>query len=530
MGRHGTPDSDIDAAGAQPRPWHADSWDAAIGVNTEDSLYASGFTTAPDTYYQPVNDWSGVYTATPAETYAQAPASSGYYDYETYQAPQAQVAYQQPQPAQQLDQSYYESVYAAYAQPEPQPLPEVAPQPSTPTWDGPGWQDPYAPTSFYGEPQTYVDETPAAPAAPQQYYYGGYTEPEVSFHHPEFDTGQFEAVYAAPGSTEAEYDLLPDGGNTAYSDEYTDEYTDEYAEGESYDAEYGDDYEYDLDYDEEVAYEAEGYDYDDPEEAPVRSRSRSGAVPPSGRSGVRTAVRPSGASVRRRTLSTLTTAPAAVVGVAAVAVAAVGGLRLPGHTETTASDAPAPTSGLEQNLLQMRAASANLAGRASRAEQRTELSQQQALERQRLAEMAPRYYLPVADYMLTAGFGDSGARWSSLHTGQDFAVATGTRVVAVADGTVTDTGWAGAFGYRVVITHADGSQTWYCHLSYMKVRSGPVKAGQVIAYSGDTGNSTGPHLHFEYHPPGVPDPMTGVAGATTAVDPMPFLRSHGLVP
>jgi murein DD-endopeptidase MepM/ murein hydrolase activator NlpD len=224
-------------------------------------------------------------------------------------------------------------------------------------------------------------------------------------------------------------------------------------------------------------------------------------------------------------------APAAVVGVAAVAVAAVGGLRLPSsHAEAATADPAVPTSGLEQNLLQMRAASASLADRATRSEQRTELAQQQALERQRLAEMAPKYFLPVSDYMLTAGFGDSGARWSSLHTGQDFAVANGSRVVAVADGVVTDTGYAGAFGYRIVLTHPDGSQTWYCHLSYIRVKSGPVKAGQLIAYSGDTGNSTGPHLHFEYHPPGTADPMTGVAGATTAIDPMPWLRSHGLVP
>jgi murein DD-endopeptidase MepM/ murein hydrolase activator NlpD len=232
-------------------------------------------------------------------------------------------------------------------------------------------------------------------------------------------------------------------------------------------------------------------------------------------------------------LHAITSTPAAVVGVAAVAVAAVGGLRLPsGHTETAADTAPAvpTTNALEQNLLQMRAASANLADRATRSEQRSELAQQQALEKQRLAEMAPKYFLPVQDPILTAGFGDAGARWANLHTGQDFAVPSGTKVVSVTDGTVLEAGWANAFGYRMIIQHPDGSQTWYCHLSVMKVRSGKVVAGQVIALSGDTGNSTGPHLHFEYHPPGTADPMNGVPGATAAVDPIPFLRSHGLLP
>ena len=152
------------------------------------------------------------------------------------------------------------------------------------------------------------------------------------------------------------------------------------------------------------------------------------------------------------------------------------------------------------------------------------------MEKQRLAEMSQKFFLPVQDYILTAGFGQSGDRWMNLHTGQDFAVPVGTKVVAVTDGTVIESGWAGAYGYRIVIQHPDGSQTWYCHLSVMKVRSGKVAAGQIIALSGDTGNSTGPHMHFEYHPPGPADPSNGVPGASTAVNPMPFLRAHGLVP
>ena len=167
----------------------------------------------------------------------------------------------------------------------------------------------------------------------------------------------------------------------------------------------------------------------------------------------------------------------------------------------------------------MRAASANLADRATRSEQRSELVQQQALEKQRLAEMSQKYYLPVQDYILTAGFGQSGDRWVSLHTGQDFAVPTGTKVVAITDGTVIESGWAGPYGYRIVIQHPDGSQTWYCHLSVMKVRSGKVAAGQIIALSGDTGNTTGPHLHLEYHPPGPGGPEHRRAGRLDGREP-----------
>jgi murein DD-endopeptidase MepM/ murein hydrolase activator NlpD len=72
----------------------------------------------------------------------------------------------------------------------------------------------------------------------------------------------------------------------------------------------------------------------------------------------------------------------------------------------------------------------------------------------------------------------------------------------------------------MIVTAKDGTQTWYCHLSSYRVPAGTyVKAGQPIAYSGNSGNSTGPHLHFEVRPAG---------GA--AIDPLPWLRSHGLDP
>jgi murein DD-endopeptidase MepM/ murein hydrolase activator NlpD len=516
MGRHGASHWDT-------------NWDAAIAPNAEDSLYGSS------DGYQAVNDWSGVYEV-PAQ--AGVYTQNAVYDYETPAAPQQPV----------MDQSYYESVYAAYATQQQAPAPAEpvipaqaqAPE-SSPMWDGPGWQDPYTQYAQPQQPQPqYGQQHYGQPEYEAQQYGAQPQYEEHNFHHPEFDTGTFEAIYDSPGSTEASYDLLPDGEGAydAYNGEgYGDDGYGEY-ENAAYDGYETDGYEAEADgyqaYDSYDDYD-DADDTDDPGDggAPLRSRSRSGGIPASPRPFGSKPSRPSVSMPGRRTLHAITSTPAAVVGVAAVAVAAVGGLRLPAtHTENTADAASpvTPTSGLEQNLLQMRAASANLADRATRSEQRSELAQQQALEKQRLAEMAQKYFLPVQDYALTAGFGDAGARWVSLHTGQDFAVPTGTKVVAVTDGTVIEASWAGAFGNRIVIQHPDGSETWYCHLSVFKVRSGKVSAGQIIALSGDTGNSTGPHLHFEYHPPGPADPMNGVPGASTAVNPMPFLRNHGLLP
>ncbi|MCP3818223.1 transglycosylase family protein [Streptomyces sp. A3M-1-3] len=115
----------------------------------------------------------------------------------------------------------------------------------------------------------------------------------------------------------------------------------------------------------------------------------------------------------------------------------------------------------------------------------------------------------------------AGASWSSgYHTGVDFPVPTGTSVRAVAPGEVVSAGWAGAYGYQVVIRHGDGKYSQYAHLSALTVRDGQnVGGGQRIGRSGSTGNSTGPHLHFEVR--------TG-AGYGSDIDPVAYLRAHGV--
>jgi murein DD-endopeptidase MepM/ murein hydrolase activator NlpD len=108
--------------------------------------------------------------------------------------------------------------------------------------------------------------------------------------------------------------------------------------------------------------------------------------------------------------------------------------------------------------------------------------------------------LPIKDGKITTPFGKKGKMWSSgMHTGVDFAVPSGTDIVAVADGKVANANWGKAYGVQIV-QKLDGQDTWviYAHLSKSLVKPGDeIKKGQHIGESGNTGNSSGPHLHFE---------------------------------
>ena len=121
---------------------------------------------------------------------------------------------------------------------------------------------------------------------------------------------------------------------------------------------------------------------------------------------------------------------------------------------------------------------------------------------------------PTTSTYITSEFGyrapgETDGIGTTNHAGIDIGVATGSRVYAAANGTVTQAGWNGGYGKCITISHADGMQTVYAHLSTVKVRTGQrVSQGQIIALSGNTGNSTGPHLHFEVRVNGQPvDPM-----------------------
>ena len=105
---------------------------------------------------------------------------------------------------------------------------------------------------------------------------------------------------------------------------------------------------------------------------------------------------------------------------------------------------------------------------------------------------------------ITSRFGAVSSRRVSKHTGLDIAASTGTKIKAAAGGTVTFSGYKGSFGYMVVINHGNGVETYYAHCSKLYVGVGKqVNQGDVIAAVGNTGYSTGPHLHLEIRVNGV---------------------------
>lgn len=122
-------------------------------------------------------------------------------------------------------------------------------------------------------------------------------------------------------------------------------------------------------------------------------------------------------------------------------------------------------------------------------------------------KVKPEYIYPVTSYVFTSGF---GPRWGTNHNGVDLAVPTGTKVMATADGQVVQAGWNGGYGISVYIDHGNGVVSRYGHMSEAKVSVGQkVSQGEVIGLSGSTGDSTGPHVHFELRINGNPVDPTG---------------------
>lgn len=136
------------------------------------------------------------------------------------------------------------------------------------------------------------------------------------------------------------------------------------------------------------------------------------------------------------------------------------------------------------------------------------------------AAAAPKIVLPTTGYHLTARFNQAGGRWAHNHTGLDFAAPMGTPVRSVMAGEVIQADFEGAYGRQVKVRHADGTVTSYSHMSEFDVSVGDhVEAGSQVGAIGMTGNTTGPHVHFEVLP-----------GGGAPIDPEPWLREHGLNP
>ncbi|OPF84818.1 peptidase M23 [Streptomyces antioxidans] len=295
-------------------------------------------------------------------------------------------------------------------------------------------------------------------------------------------------------------------------------------------------YEPDQSYEPEQSYDADQSYHPAPEAEPEPEAAVMRESAPSPRREVsRGRRRPPSSRPKRSALLTVAVPSVCALGVTAVAAASVSGVGSDKKDESTTQAAPenggAPVkpsvanSKLDSQLAGVREGADDFRDRTSRAQERIDLQARQAAEKKRKeAEAArkealrPKFAVPVSQHGLSAMFGQAGINWMSVHTGIDFPVSYGTPVMAATDGTVR-TQWNDAYGNMVILTSPDGTETWYCHLSSAKIRSGTVKAGDTIAYSGSSGNSTGPHLHFEVHP-----------GGGSAIDPLPWLRGKGLDP
>jgi murein DD-endopeptidase MepM/ murein hydrolase activator NlpD len=139
---------------------------------------------------------------------------------------------------------------------------------------------------------------------------------------------------------------------------------------------------------------------------------------------------------------------------------------------------------------------------------------QQAEEKKHELDMTPTIW-PTESHQITSGFGiriDPFTRYAAFHSGIDFAADMNSPVYATADGAISFTGYDSAHGNNVIINHSKGIQTRYLHLNKILVNDGDaVKKGQKIALSGNTGRSTGPHVHYEIIKNGV------------SIDPKPYL-------
>jgi murein DD-endopeptidase MepM/ murein hydrolase activator NlpD len=221
-----------------------------------------------------------------------------------------------------------------------------------------------------------------------------------------------------------------------------------------------------------------------------------------------------------------------VAGIAAASVSGVAGAdeSKPKPVAMTAADPAtvkpvAVNNKLDTQLAVLSADARDFGDRASRTQERIDLKERQETERKRKAAEAarkeaarPKFVLPVEQHGLSAYYGQAGVNWAAVHTGIDFPVGYGTPVMAATDGQVSFQ-YNSAYGNMMKVVSPTGVETWYCHLSTTKIRSGSVKAGDVIGYAGDSGNSTGAHLHFEVRP-----------GGESAVDPLAWFRSKGLDP
>ncbi|MGW2560578.1 M23 family metallopeptidase [Streptomyces sp. NPDC001514] len=175
---------------------------------------------------------------------------------------------------------------------------------------------------------------------------------------------------------------------------------------------------------------------------------------------------------------------------------------------------------LKQNIeTKLESAQWTLQGEANRSAAAGQCAGAVRLDQPPLPE-GPNWVAPVEHYTLSAGFDSAGGHWAHRHTGQDFAVPIGTPVRSIGAGRVVSVSCGGGFGIQVVVEHSNGWYSQYAHLAAITVDQGEwVRTGQWVGQAGTTGNSTGPHLHFEVR-------LTPYLGS--GVDPVPWMRERGV--
>ena len=185
----------------------------------------------------------------------------------------------------------------------------------------------------------------------------------------------------------------------------------------------------------------------------------------------------------------------------------------PGVTLATSQIRDPRIQAIEDNARDL--ARENAGARTARATERRSLAAR-AREADLVAQ-AHNWQLPIKNYVLTSGF---GTRWGRLHAGEDFASPVGTNLVSMSTGTVTFAGEESGYGTIVKIRYWDDTVTFYGHMSRLSVTEGEtLLPGEVVGQSGNTGESTGPHLHLEIHPDG-----------GQPVNPLPWLADRMIAP
>ncbi|WP_411107428.1 M23 family metallopeptidase [Streptomyces sp. cmx-4-9] len=214
--------------------------------------------------------------------------------------------------------------------------------------------------------------------------------------------------------------------------------------------------------------------------------------------------------------NTDTTAQDNALGAVVVAEDLAGDIEDQAESQQRAAEHAAAKAKAEADAKQRAAESKRLAEAKAKAEREAAERAAREEERKRL-----NTFVAPVDSSVSTQYHAGGGMWSSgSHTGIDFRASSGTSVHAVGIGTVVEAGWGGAYGNNVVIKHNDGTYTQYGHMASLSVSVGQqVTPGQQIGLSGSTGNSSGPHLHFEAR--------TG-ADYGSDIDPVAYLRSHGV--